>query len=371
MWLVGESDLLLIGSPAGMRDRLAELPQALARPNVAADLDEVAVRDVNSLLWMWVGGPAELSAYASGQAVQVDDRMRLEFTAPRSLVGKPLTDNAAVLRALTSTQALPPQVRAMRASTDPGVWRDCGHMLLKAEAYQQAFGVLSKAVTLAPEDDGAWNGFVQSAVASGHGDEALRRLREAVARLPLAAAPRIELSKLLASTNNTADAIDVLRPLMEASENDPRAFEQAASVFADAGDARRLSAVVAQLEARWPGRASSRYYAAVSALLDGRTADSLRLGEDAAHAGPGDPRAFNLIGSAAASLGRRDDARRAFQSALQQDPRDSAAYVNLGTIELESGNRSAAMRWFAEALVVDPESQAARDGLARARARPR
>ena len=259
----------------------------------------------------------------------------------------------------------------MLASTDAGLWRNRGRMLLKAEAYGQAFEVYSRAVALAPEDDVAWSGFVQSAAASGHQDEAVRRLRDAIARLPLAAAPRIELSKVLAATGNEADALAVLRPLMDGQDRDPRAFEQAASVLADAGNARALDVVVGQLDAQWPNRPSSRYYAAVSAFLDGRTADSLRLGEDAARAGPRDPRAFNLIGSAAASLGRREDARQAFLSALRQDPRDSAAYVNLGTIELESGNRSAAMRWFAEALVVDPESQAARDGLARARARPR
>jgi len=358
---------LLIGSPARIVDRLAELPRALTRGTVAGDLDEVSVRRADSLLWTWVGGPAELAAYASGRPVQVDDRMQLEFTAPRSLVGNTDTDNAAALRALATAESLPPTVRDMRASADVNVWRDCGRMLLKAEAYAQAFDVFSKAVALAPEDDIAWSGFVQSAAATGHQDEAVHRLRDTVARLPQAAAPRIELSKVFAAMGNETDAIAILRPLMDAHDRDPRAFEQAASVLADAGDARGLTVIVGQLEAQWPNRPSSRYYAAVLALLDGRAADSLRLGEDAAKAEPHDARPFNLVGSAAASLGRRDDARRAFQTALQRNPRDSSAYINLGTIELESGNRSAAVRWFAEALVVDPESRAAREGLTRAR----
>ncbi|HEX2457203.1 MAG TPA: fused MFS/spermidine synthase [Vicinamibacterales bacterium] len=368
MWLVGESDLLLIGSPAGTLDRLAGLGQAFGRPNVAADLDEVGVRSVDTLLSTWVGGPKELAAYASGRLVQTDDRMRLEFTAPRSLVGKPAADNAAVLRALATPDGLPALVRAMRDSNDPVVWRDRGRMLLKAEAYSLAFEALSKAVSLAPADDEGWTGFVDSAAATGHEAEALRRLREIAGRLPLSVMPHIELSKILASMGNTEDALEAVRPLMVSLEHDPRAFEQAASVLADAGDAGRLNAVVAQLQARWPARASSRYYAAVSALLEGRFADSLRISEDAATDTNHDPRLFNVVGAAAANLGRRDEARRAFQTALQHDPRDSAAYVNLGLVELEAGDRRAALRWFAEALVVDPESRAAQDGLARARA---
>src|SRR5262249_50900007 len=101
MWLAGESDLLLIGSRGVMADRIAELPRGLGRPKVAADLQEVAVRRPESLLSLWVGGPRELAAYAEGRFVQTDDRMRLEFTAPQILVGKPAGDNAAALRALS------------------------------------------------------------------------------------------------------------------------------------------------------------------------------------------------------------------------------------------------------------------------------
>jgi spermidine synthase len=367
MWLVGESDLLLLGSAADLTDRLTGLRQAFHRHGVAEDLREVDVHDAEGLLSMWVGGSGELAAYSSAAFVQTDNRAALEFTAPRSIVGRQRGDNAAVLRGLASDASLPAPVRQARASSDPAVWRNRGRMLLKAEAHARAFEAFSKAIELAPDDDVALSGFVESAAASGHEDDAPRRLEEIIRRLPMAVAPRVELSRLLASRGRVADAVETVQPLMARRDDDPRAFEQAASVLADAGDAAGLKLIVDRLDRRWPDRPATRYYAAVAALLEGRPADSLRISEHAASAGTPDPRLFNVAGAAAASLGRRDDARHAFREALKHAPHDAAAYVNLGVVELEAGNRNQAARWFAEALVLDPDSQAALEGIARAR----
>src|SRR5258705_13204100 len=87
-WLVGESDLLLIGSTAPVRALDEGLTRAWARPGLAADLAEVGVRDPFSVLTMFVARGGDLQQYASNAPVQRDDRLALEYSAPRTIYGR-------------------------------------------------------------------------------------------------------------------------------------------------------------------------------------------------------------------------------------------------------------------------------------------
>ncbi len=364
IWLVGAGDILFIASPAGIVERLSTVERSLTRPGVAADLADIAVLDAGSVLAMYSGGPAELRAYSSG-TIQTDDRGSLEFSAARGIVGE-VEDNAATLRALTTIDRLPPLVAAARTAPQASTWTGRGRMLLQAEAYDAAYDAFERALSLKVDDQAAVDGLVQAAAGSGRQQAAIALLTSTAERAPRTIALRTGLSRLLAATGDTAGALEQVAPLIVAFPADPRPAEQAAAVFADAGDADRLRPLVDHMRLAWPERPSGVYFAGTVAFLEGRREDAERVAQKGVSVHPTETRLRILLGASSASLGRREEARAAFESALTLSPRNPIPYTNLGLLDLEGGAAESAIGRFAEALMLDPTSAAATDGLAQA-----
>jgi len=148
---------------------------------------------------------------------------------------------------------------------------------------------------------------------------------------------------------------------------DPKALEQLASIFADAGDADRLAPVADTLSSKFPQRDKSLYYQATLLLLKGRSRDAIDRARTLVARTPQDAAAQNLLGVACATEEQRDCALTAFSSAQAANPKDPATYVNLGVFYLQTDPRAAASH-FAVAMTLDRSSAAARQGFADAQA---
>src|SRR5258705_3687049 len=133
-WLVGESDLLLVGSAEPGRALDEGIMSAWTRPGVAADLAEVEVRDPFSVLTLFVARGPDLQKYATGALVQSDDRLALEYSAPRAIYGRYQTNNVGRLRAVAAGAQAPPAVPAPRSSPTPTHWRNPAAMQMKADS---------------------------------------------------------------------------------------------------------------------------------------------------------------------------------------------------------------------------------------------
>jgi Flp pilus assembly protein TadD len=370
MWLVGDGDLLLIGAKdGGIEGRLdgiaaecrkGDAPAALA--NVGIDKDAAAF----ALLSLYAGGPRELQQYAAGAPVQSDDRMALEYSAPRGIYGRTTNDNAAALRALSP--APPPAVRAAFAAATDAAWTSRGTMLLKADAHGAAYDAFLHAATLNSRSALALAGMSDAAAGARRVKDEQAWLVALAAREPANAAVAIELARVLASSGQYDHAWQAAGRAVENAPDDPRAGEQLASVLADAGDADRLAPLADRLIERFPGRPDPVYYRATALFLRGRAEDAITTVRPIVAAHPGHARAQNLLGAACATLGRRECAQTAFDASLRANPRDASTYVNVGTFALQNANPSAAVNYFAEALALDPQSDAARSGVVQARA---
>jgi spermidine synthase len=369
LWLVGEGDLLLIGSTQPLVPRLRGLSAHLDRPGVAADLHEIDVRDEFSLFSMFAGGPRALERFARGALVQTDDRTLLEFSAPRAIYGRARPDNAAIIRRLVSGPAeLPQLVRDGIERAGAAEWRNRGLMLLRAEAYRDAYDDLARAVRLDAGDPEALTGLERAAGRAGRLQDALALVRDIAAGRSGNVAVRIALARLLAATGDAAQALDAARQATGLDPSNLSAQEQLASVVADAGDADALRAVVRTLQSLAPDRASTYYYDATLRFLTGDLAGAAEIGERAIQLEPADARAENLVGAAHANLGNGERARAAFEAAVRADPEDPTSRVNLGRFELGAGKARQAASHFAQALLIDPRSPAALAGMADAMA---
>ena len=372
MWLVGEGDLLLIGSngPA-IEPRLDAIVSRGQLGSTPALLNDVAIAGRAApfaLLSMFAGGPSEVKRFGANAAIQSDDRMALEFSAPRAIYGRATTQNAAITRELREPGAESPAARAVVQHATDESWAVAGAMELKADAYDVAYDRFRKAVELRSGNVEALAGLTDAAAGAHRQDEERDWLRSLASAEPGNAPVRIELSRLLAAEGQTEEAAAAATEAMRLAPKDPRAGEQLASVFADAGDGRRLAPLATALVSMFPDRDRPRYFHATALFLEGRFPEAIEQARQTISRNPQDVSARNLLGVACAAAGHADCARAAFEAAIGVNPRDASTYVNLGVFHLRGGEPAAAAGYFSVALALDRSSTPARQGLAEARA---
>jgi spermidine synthase len=366
MWLMGDGDLLLVGSNGADQLPLENIAAHWDRPGVAADLRTAGVADPFGLLSSYVAGPAEIQRFAAGANLQSDDRMALEFSAPRALYGDAQGEVAAV-RALLDPARAPSVIAAAWANAGAPEHRHRAELMLKADAYAMAYQEYAKALELDATDAEAADGLVRAAIASHRETDATMRLETVARANPRAVRIWIALSKLQAARGAFDRAIAAAKEAIGVEPPDAAALEQLASLYSDAGDAANLDAVAETLRHFYPHSRGAHYYTAASQFLHQDLPAAGRSVQLAIAADPQFAPAQNLAGAIQASEGNVDAARGAFRAALTLDPRDPAIYTNFGVLELTHGHAPEAADLFTEALSLDPASPAALQGLADAR----
>jgi spermidine synthase len=363
MWLVGDADVLLVGSTGPMDDRIAGIAGAWSRPGVADDLASIGAREPYAITSLFVAQGPALKAWANGAPLQTDDRSRLEFSGPRNIFGASRDDNATTLRDLAGSSPRPAAVAAAERSATAANYRNRGLMFLQSDAHRPAYDDFTRALAAEPDDPVALDGLTRSGAALNRIDDVRAALTK-LASVPTNSSAKLALSKVLASQGVVDEAIRIPFSLLQADPSNVPALEQLASVLSDAGDASRLEPVVARLLAEAPKNTWAHYYAGSLFFLQSRLDMAAQSARNSISLDPGNAKAHNLLGACLASMGQTDAARSAFEASLKADPREPGTYVNLATLELQAGNRPRAHLYFSEALTVDPTSQSAREGLA-------
>jgi len=373
-FLVGEHDVLFIGTapadgPASATadgvplDRLA---RHWTRPGVADDLARYGARTSFAALSLVVAGPRELAIYSRGAATLDDDRMPLEFSAPREIHRRSGAENGAVLRALRSPEAGPMVLREALAGATAADWRDRGLMLAQSDVHTRAWDDFVRALAADPDDAATLDGFVRSALLLKRAGESLTALGTAAGAGPPTVARLVARSKLLAANGSPGDALAAAREAARLVPARPEALEQIASLVADTGDAAALAAAVDALGTAYPDRAPTAFYRGVQALLSGDAAAAVAHAERAIALDPAFAPVYDLAGAALTALDQPDRARAMFERSLTFDAHDSTAYTNLGVLALDAGRRDEAASRFAEALWLNADDATARQGLRQA-----
>jgi spermidine synthase len=363
VWLVGDGDVLFIGSTAPIEPRIAGVAEAWKRPGVAEDLASVGVREPFHLLSMFVTSGDGLRTWAAEAPLQSDNRATLEFSGPHSLFGPSGSDNAELLRNLVVNGSRPPAIASIEAAATPESIRDRGWMFFHADALRPAYADFMHAVEANPNDERALEGLLRASAPLNRGADT-KALLTRLAVDPTHEPAKLALARLEASQGAFDEAARIIFGILQGDSGNIRALEAMASVLSDAGDLERMKPVVARLRLAAPASEAAHYYSAALLFMEDRTDLALTEARRVIAVNPTHAKAHNLMGACLASLGQRDQARAAFQASIAADPRDPATYSNLATLELQSGNRDRAARYFAEALTVDPSSETARRGLA-------
>ena len=367
-WLVGEGDLLLLGSRSPVRALEEGVARAWARPGVAEDLAEAGVRDPFSVLTLFVARGGDLERYAAGAAVQSDDRLSLEFSAPRAIYGRFQRSNVDRIREVAARAQQPPALVEARAGATAVKWRDRAQMELKADAPELAYQDFLEALRIAPGDEQMLARYVRAAATAGHLGDAATYLRARAAASD-SAAIQMELSRVLAAQGEMTGAVVAAQHGAALDPSNVRALEQLVSVLADSGNGPALEQLAGILRHSAPDRPVTIYGEMRLAHMKGDFAHAASFGERLTSSAADEENAarnLNLLGIAYSSLGENDRARHAFEASLKIAPRAPAVLVNLGTTELRSSRPADAAERFSEALFLYPTLAPALDGLAQA-----
>ena len=363
LWLVGDADVLLVGSTEPLDARIGGIAAAMKRPGVAEDLASVGVKGPFSVTSLFVAQGEALKAWAGDAPLQTDDRSALEFSGPRSIFGTARDDNATALRELAASSPKPEAVSRALASAMPEELRDRGLMMFKADAHRAAYDDLARALEANPNDTAILDGLFRASASTNRIHDLELRLTR-VAADPANKAAQLALSRVLAAQGKLEPAIRIPADQLQANPSDAAALDQLASILVDVGDAARLQPLVEKFLREAPKNTWSHYYAASLLFFQGRFDTALRATRNAVALDPNNAKAHNLMGACLASMGQNDAARTAFETSIKLDPREAGTHANLATLELQIGNRERALKHFAVALVIDPNNLPAREGLA-------
>jgi spermidine synthase len=367
-WLVGTSDLLLIGSTAPLRALDAGIAAAWNRPGIAEDLAQVEAADPFAILTSFIAHGRDLQQYAAGARVQTDDRVPLEYSAPRAIYGRYQANNVEHLRMAAARAALPTAIAGVRAAAGADNWRNRAAMLMNADAPELAFQDYGEALRLAPDDADALADYVGAAAASGQLDAAEKYLRSRMATAETATL-NVELSRVLAARGDLQSAATVAQHGAALDPSNERALDQLVTVLADNRNDAAVEQLVTLLVRTGATRPVTLYAQMRLAHLRGRFAQAAAFGERLTSTETPEENAArnsNLLGLAYDGLGDHDRAREAFQASLRAAPRAPAVLMNLGFTELKAGRPAIAEKHFSEALFLSPRLAPALDGLAQA-----
>jgi len=367
-WLVGASDLLLIGSTSPIRALESGIDSAWNRAGVAEDLGQVGVSDAFGVLTLFIARGRDLQRYASGARVQTDDRLALEYSAPRAIYGRYQTSNIDRLRATAADAALPAAIAGVRASADAASWRNRAAMQMKADTPELAFQDYGDALKIAPQDLDALERYVGAAAASGQLDAAEKYLRNRIAATDTAAL-NVELSRVLAARGDLDGAAAAAQHGAALDPSSERALDQLVTVLADNRNDAAVEQLVTLLVRTGATRPVTLYAQMRLAHMRGRFEQARAFGERLTSTETSEENAArnsNLLGLAYDGLGDHDRARQMFEASLRTSPRAPAVLMNLGFTELKAGRPDVAEKRFSEVQFLSTTLAPALDGLAQA-----
>ena len=368
VWLVGENDALFVAADEPIDRRFDLMARGWSNQAVAADLAGVGAVEPFALLSLFAGGPAELIRYGQGAAgILDDDRMRLEFSAPRGIHSAATRENASIIRRLLAGDDRPAPLRAVVEGATSVQWRNRGAMMFRSDFFTTAYDDYVQALSRDPSDAAALDGFARSAIMARRPAEALDDLKKLTDGHTAGPSSLVARSKLLAATGAVDAALAAAERAAAMEPASVEALEQEATLVADAGDALQLEIVVERLKRVAPASAVAHYFEAVLRFLRDDVEATVASAERAIAADRGYAPTYDLLGAARTKQGQPSAAREAFEISLRLNAHDSTAYTNLGVLALNEGDRRVAAGFFAEALWLDPASRTAREGLAQAK----
>jgi spermidine synthase len=356
LWITGKADYLLVGTVDPL---VVDLNSIVHRyeDNLALrqDMERMKFSSPVSIMSDFYLDEKELAQFAARAELNTDDRLALEFSAPRSLYENTVNINQATLR------------RFRQAVYPPMTGGDGMDILAQTQTqYMMAADYISR----------------------GMYGMALEHLKAALAKNPHHIPSLLERGKIQMQYNQFSKAMSDFTTVLQL---DPKSIEgnhqlgmlylrgnkperaipylERAVLYDSDQSLYHLALATAYRNNNQFKDAVTQYQMALTLKPQdqrimgamGATLISLGLGSDAAvvlgkatEIDPADHRLYYQLGRAYLLLQDSEEARRAFGRAIVLEPGDADAYVGMGNAWLEVGDEVRAKRYFSRATTIKP-----------------
>jgi spermidine synthase len=212
IWIATEGDLLLLGSAEPVVIDAAALAQRYAEyPGPRADLQQIAVRHGATIVGYLALGEEDTARFTEGTRLNTDDRLPLEFSAPRALYLDTVGPNLAAIAAARRATPSPTLEEALDRIGGAEVRHAIGLVALRRNDEGEARRQFERALALEPGHVPSSLELADVAYRSGQWVLALRLAQDVLARQDNNARANYLAGISSARVFNTADAQRLLR----------------------------------------------------------------------------------------------------------------------------------------------------------------
>lgn len=292
-------DYLLLGTPAPLRPRVADLEDRLSRPEVRREIGDPAYPGAPGLLGHLVTDRSGALRVAGPGPVLTDDHCPIEYTSPKALYRNVISETIKGLDAVRGE----PVERSLYDGADERVAR-------RREAHR-AFAALAGA---APTHTALVAMEKLRSLESLHGrDRQVRAYMDAVAQRVRANAQAAQAS------GDPQTAIHNLRAIPRAAQLYGEAQLDLAILYHAVGRPEEAKRCLADASADPQSFAGLAVRGAVHEDA-GRIEEAVAVWREAIRLNPGSAAAYARLASCLQKLGRKDEARQAARRAVELDP---------------------------------------------------
>jgi spermidine synthase len=359
---------LLVGRIAPLRIDATRLVQRLAEPDVRADLGEIGLDRPAKILSGLLLDEEAYDAYVGQGPVNSDRYPLLEFVAPRRAYRFALSQNLAALATrrrpveglVDVPSALAPDLlHGLRRASAAASALLVGHVMYQRGTfdYAAALGEYRRAAALDPSDPS-----IPALIRSIESTRGVW-IREFEARVAAGRASlddRLSLARLYLEVDRVADAIALLRALIETAGAGPDVRRVFAAALTAAGETDAAIAEYQHVLRLLPDSAEAHNDLGLLLMAAGDLAGAAASFERAARADPGSAAAFHNLGLVHASHGNAWAAERSYREALTRDPRLVEAWGNLAALLAATDRHDEAIVALESLLQIDPTVEIAR-----------
>jgi spermidine synthase len=315
LWAPVPGDYLLLGRAPGTPfpfERVAA--RWVERAEVREDLRRVFLTAPAALLSDFVLGPADTARYAEGARVNTDDRLPLEFSAPRSLHRETVDANWQLAHRFRSVELAP-----------------------------------------VPDDAAARHAMGVAYMAKQRPADALAEFDRALARDPAHVPSLLERGRVLRVRGEHAAALAALdRAVRREPRNALVHYEIGVTREARSGPAAALDAY-RQAVALAPDRPDFMRAYATALAQEGRVTEAISYLVLARAFRPRDPALMDLTAFIYLQIGHTARALELLQQAVAVAPREAVYHLRLGQAQMQAKNPAAALAELGRAVELRPD----------------
>lgn len=350
----GVADFILVGQLDPRAIDLARLQAAWeASPALREDFARIGLRQPAALMADFLLAEDDAARLTLGADLNTDDRLPLEFSAPRSLHRDLASVNYRMVRAFR-TQELPALAGGADA-LDAAVTRHAiGLAYLRKDLAAEAAGQFQRALARDPAHGPSLLGLGRALARLEQPVRAIEMLQAAARQDPRSAEAPALLAQLWQAQQIPERALEAWTTAVRLAPDEPAYRIQRAAVLLQRG--RAAEAVEDYLAARLH---RPRDVAMLDGLADaylrlGRGADALATLVDAVAVQPQDGGLLHRLGRAYLALDRPREAVPVLTRAVARAPTLAQAHADLGLARLGAGDPFGALAALDQALAVDP-----------------